>query len=203
MQPEAELTEGQVRHAIGKMLRGATLMKHALEWRKPAVGTGEKSAFVRGLQWRLVMAYSGYEQIEKAVFGENHQSNNSRNNTLSIISLQHILPGPVLNQRELERIERREASVNELCDFLGVRQQLRRRFTTWLLGHSIEGECETSRSIFIIAQLRHLVAHGALSADRTVKLGLVPCFDAGPSVLNEVAGLFLQSLIFNELNQKT
>ncbi len=46
--------------------------------------------------------------------------------------------------------------------------------------HSIEGECETYRSIFIIAQLRHPIAHGALSADRAVKLGLVPSFDAGP-----------------------
>jgi hypothetical protein len=35
-------------------------------------------------------------------------------------------------------------------------------------------------------QLRHLVANGALSADRASKLGLVPCFDAAPLVLHEV-----------------
>lgn len=193
VQPKAELTEAQTRHAIGKMLRGATLMKHALEWRNPSVGTGEKSALVRGLQWRLVMAYSGYEQIEDALFGEKCHTNPTRKKVLSSIRLQHRLPGPVLSQREMDRIERRKTAADELCDFLGVRMQVRHRFTSWLLGHSLEDECDTTRSIFIIGQLRNLVAHGALSADRTAKLGLVSCFEAGPVVLDEIIKAFLNS----------
>jgi hypothetical protein len=178
-------------------------MKHALEWRNPSVGTGEKSALVRGLQWRLVMAYSGYEQIEDALFGEKCHTNPTRKKVLSSIRLQHRLPGPVLSQREMDRIERRKTAADELCDFLGVRMQVRHRFTSWLLGHSLEDECDTTRSIFIIGQLRNLVAHGALSADRTSKLGLVSCFKSGPVVLDEIIKTFLQTIIFNKTNKKT
>jgi hypothetical protein len=203
VQPKTELTEAQTRHAVGKMLRRATLMKHALEWSSPSVGTGEKSALVRGLQWRLVMAYSGYEQIEAALFGEKCHANLSRQKALSSIRLQHRLPSPVLSQREMDRIEQRKTAANELCDFLGVRLQVRHRFTTWLLGHPVGAESDTTRSIFIIAQLRNLVAHGALSADRASKLGLVSCFESGPVVLDEIIKTFLQTIIFNKTNKNT
>jgi hypothetical protein len=194
-------TAEQARLAIGKMFRGATLMQHALEWKQPTVGSGVKSAAVRGLQWRLVMAYSGYEQIENALFGEEPYSKLPRKDALARIHLWPRFPGPVLSRREMERIERREAAADELREFLGVREKLRNRFTAWLLGHPAEDECKTARTIFIIAQLRHLIAHGALSADRADKLGLVPCFDAAPSVLHEVAGAFLNILISNPPNQ--
>jgi hypothetical protein len=42
--------------------------------------------------------------------------------------------GPVLSQREMDRIERRKTAADELCDFLGVRLQVRPHFTSWLLG---------------------------------------------------------------------
>ncbi|MCF7673710.1 MAG: hypothetical protein K9N23_01370 [Akkermansiaceae bacterium] len=198
VRPKVTLTAEEARHAIGKMFRGATLMKYALGWKQPTVGSVGKSAPVRGLQWRLVMAYSVYEQIENAVFGEECHSKPPRKDALSSIRVRQRLPGPVLSQREMERIERREAAADELCEFLGVREPLRNRFTAWLLGHQLDGECDTARSLFIIAQLRHLAAHGALSADRAGKLGLAPGFSAVPPVLHEMTGALPPTLFPNQ-----
>ena len=49
--------------------------------------------------------------------------------------------------------------------------------------------------MLIIVKLRHLVAHGALSADRANKLGLILCCAAAPSILHEVTGTIKQTLI--------
>ena len=192
LEPSRISTQEQARQRIGKIFRGDTLLKHALEWKFPTVGGGGKSDSTRGQQWRLVMAYSGYEQIESALFPMHSKH---RKAFLATIRLQNRLPGPVLSQRAMDRIEERQTAADELCDFLGVWKSKRGRFTTWLLGHTADKQCVNDRDLFIIAQVRHLVAHGALSEDRASKLGLVPCFDAAPLVLHEVAGAFVQALI--------
>lgn len=184
--------EDKVREAKGKLYRGTTLLKHSLNWDNPAVGGGGKSDSIRGFQWRLVMAYSGYEQIEQALFaGHTH----IRDTFLEGLKLKNKLPGPVLSQSAMDHIDARESAVDELCDFLGIRSKKRKDYSDWLLGKSVEVKCENSRTLSIIAQLRHLVAHGALSADRANKLGLVLSFSVAPAILHEVAGAILKTLI--------
>lgn len=177
------------------MFRGATLLKHAMEWGDPSVGGGGKLDSIRGMQWRLVMAYSGYEQIENAIFGEKCHSKTSRKNALARIQLKHRLPGPVPSQRALDRIEQSDPAAGNLFDFLDIKKNKRDRFRDWLLGGTDDEPCATERAVFISAQLRHLVAHGALSADRTKKLGLETAFEAAPLILHEIAGDLLKILI--------
>lgn len=188
LDPSLALVEEDVRHRIGRLFRGATLLKHALAWESPSVGGGGKSDSIRGQQWRLVMAYSGYEQIENALFSKNSKA---RADLLSKMQLKHRLPGPVLTQRAMDRIEERGAEAGELCEFLGIHPSKRKRFAKWLLGMTIEETRGNELSLFIIAQLRHLVAHGALSADRTKQLGLQASFEAAPLLLDEITGSLL------------
>lgn len=199
LEPARLSSPEEARQSIGKLFRGATLLKHALEWKHPRVGGGGKSDLIRGQQWRLVMAYSGYEQIENALFSM--QSMN-RGAYLASIRLQNRLPGPVLSQRAMDRIEERQTAADELCDFLGVKKSKRGRFTTWMLGRTADEQCVNDRDLFIIAQLRHLVAHGAPSADRASKLGLVPCFSSSPQILHELSCALLQELVACQKNPK-
>jgi hypothetical protein len=159
------------------------------------VGRAGKSAAIRGQQWRLVMAYSGYEQVEEAIFGEKCHSKATRMNALARIRLLHHLPGPILTQQAIDHIEERDKDVGKLFDFLGIQKSKRARFHNWLLGGVSDEPCGTERAVFISAQLRHLVAHGALSADRTKKLGLETAFEAAPLILHEIARGLLEILI--------
>lgn len=197
LEPARSSTPEEARQWLGKLFRGATLLKHALEWSDPMVGGGGKLDSIRGMQWRLVIAYSGYEQIENAIFGEKCHSKAPRKNTLTRIRLQYRLPGPMLSQSALNRIEERDQEAAALCDFLGIQKNKRDRFTNWRLGRTADEPCGTEGAVFISAQLRHLVAHGALSADRTKQLGLETAFEAAPLILHEIAGGLLEILIQN------
>ncbi|NQX00891.1 hypothetical protein HQ447_09545 [bacterium] len=104
----------------------------------------------------------------------------------------------MLSQSALNRIEERDQESAVLCDFLGIQKNKRDRFTNWLLGRTADEPCGTERAIFISAQLRHLVAHGALSANRTKKLGLETAFEAAPLILHEIAGGLLEILTHNQ-----
>ena len=198
LDPSSALDKKGIRQAVGKMFRGATLLKHAMEWSDPMVGGGGKLDSIRGMQWRLVMAYSGYEQIENAIFGEKCHSKAPRKNTLARIHHQYRLPGPMLSQSALNRIEERDQEAAVLCDFLGIQKNKRDRFINWLLGRTADEPCGTEGAVFISAQLRHLVAHGALSADRTKQLGLETAFEAAPLILHEIAGGLLEILTHNQ-----
>jgi hypothetical protein len=197
LDPARNGTAEETRQWIGKLFRGVTLLKHALEWNDPSVGRDGKSAAIRGQQWRLVMAYSGYEQVEEAIFGEKCHSKTTRKNALARIRLQHRLPGPVLTQRALDHIEEHDKDGGKLFDFLDIQKNKRDRFHHWLLGRTADEPCCSERAVFISAQLRHLVAHGALSADRTKKLGLETAFEAAPLILHEIAGGLLEILTQN------
>lgn len=93
LDPSSALDKEGIRQAVGKMFRGATLLKHAMEWSDPIVGGGGKLDCIRGMQWRLVMAFSGYEQIENAIFGEKCHSKVPRKNTLARIRSNTASPG--------------------------------------------------------------------------------------------------------------
>jgi hypothetical protein len=95
----------------------------------------------------------------------------------------------------MDHIEERDKDGGKLFDFLGIQKSKRDRFHNWLLGRTADEPCGSERAVFISAQLRHLVAHGALSADRTKKLGLETAFEAAPLILHEIAGSLLEILI--------
>ena len=63
------------------------------------------------------------------------------------------------------------------------------------MGKVGKNECDNIHALMICAQLRHLVAHGALSADRARKLGLTACYSAAPALLNEVAANYLEKTL--------
>ena len=121
---------------------------------------------------------------------------------MSEFRLQPNLPGPILTQRALDHIEKRDKDGGKLFDFLGLRKSKRDRFHNWLLGMAAEEPCVIERAIFISAQLRHLGAHGALSAGRTKKLGLEKTFEAAPLIIHEITGGLLGIFIKTITNHK-
>jgi hypothetical protein len=50
LDPSSALDKKGIRQAVGKMFRGATLLKHAMEWSDPMVGGGGKLDSIRGMQ---------------------------------------------------------------------------------------------------------------------------------------------------------
>lgn len=171
------------------------MLKHALEWKNPSVGKGAKLDVDRGMMWRHVMAYSGFEQLENGLFGSQPHNSEGRKKALAEMYLNHRLPGPVLSQRAMDHLEERQEHVESLCEFLGINKPQRARFTKWLMGEIPDDACDNARSLMICKQLRHLVAHGALSADRARKLGLTPCYTVAPELLHEVAANYFGAII--------
>lgn len=177
------------------MFRGATMLKHALEWKSPSVGKGAKLDAVRGILWRHVMAYSGFEQLEMGLFGNQPNKSKERELFLASMNVERVLPGPILSQRAMNNLEERQENIESLCEFLNIHKNQRERFTNWLMGHVTQGGDDLMRTLMICAQLRHLVAHGALSADRSRKLGLIHSYSQAPDFLGEVALGYTSALV--------
>jgi hypothetical protein len=55
------------RNVVSGVARGFTLLRNARRWSHPLAGAGSRKAMeARGRQWRLVMAYGGFEIFAKA-----------------------------------------------------------------------------------------------------------------------------------------
>ena len=65
--PGGEWTSGEIKSACYTLCRGHALLNNAVNWIDPKAGRSGPSANVRGLQWRLVMAYAGLEILIKTV----------------------------------------------------------------------------------------------------------------------------------------
>lgn len=174
-----------VEKLFGKLFRGCTLLNNACAWKSPMAGKPGKMKAVRGYQWRLVMAYSGYEQIEDALFPRNNKRRRPPvyDKYIDKLDLSFTLPGPILKGRALKRAEEEDPQGDQLADFLEINKSRREAFMSWLHGAHVSMS-EPALAILVFAQLRHLTAHGALSAHRAHELGLDGALKVGPQILS-------------------
>ena len=149
--------------SIQAIIRGHEMIAQAREWFDPAVGKG-KLAGTRGAQWRLVMAYGGFELLAKSLTAT--KGGGLEEKTLSgligklALPKFEALPPPSIDKSSLNKwMEEEDAS--EVLDFLKMENGDRKRFDAWL---AKQKPVETWIDAVLLAKaLRSATVHGALS----------------------------------------
>lgn len=173
--------------------RGNSLSKAVRKWETPVVGAEptsyNSSSLIRGVQWRLVLAYNAFEIVYISLSMPRRTNfRQSVDAFLSSISLEPYSPVISPPSKERATLQRwLEQSIElfndecedeggELLDFLGLRSGDRRVFKRWI----VEGQPIDSwaTSIETAKALRNMTAHGSLSATKVRELGLQPAVEA-------------------------
>lgn len=178
------------------LMRGVPLLRNALGWRDPAVGNSKPEPTptdrARGRQWRLTMAYAGFELIVTGVLNRPDGRGLTRGDfdgLLAHLKLGHapILPAPAGTAQLSERwfAPTAEGENPPLLRFLRLNQTGVRLFRSWLVERQpLSDWC----ALVQLAQtLRHLTAHGALSATKVLQLNLCDPLDTLLDTLGVVA----------------
>lgn len=151
------------RASIQAIIRGHELIAQAREWFHPAVGKG-KSAAARGAQWRLVMAYGGFELLAKSLTatkrgGLDEKTLSDLIGKLSLPDFDTLVPPSIGKSSLKEWMEEEDAS--DVLDFLKMENGDRKRFDAWL---AKQKPVETWTDAVLLAKaLRSATVHGALS----------------------------------------
>jgi hypothetical protein len=150
--------------------RGFTLLRNARRWSHPLAGAGSRKAMeARGRQWRLVMAYGGFEILAKAHLchfkerGPPHVSHfvDLAGRKWPSIS-KRLQPLPTATRASSRIITKAESLTNS-----GKQDQ--RIWHGWL--HGAITPVDPADYFQLARVVRNLSAHGVLSPDVAIKLG--------------------------------
>ena len=165
--------------------RAKGLLDAALEWREPRIGKNNEDALgaIRGALWRHVMAYSGWELLAKSVLWDVKAARSAIHPAFDmLLDSDNRLQPPHANRAEapeklIQWLKDDAAKERWLPDFLGLNMRLS-AFPRWLVNES-----HTLSEQQVLAAMRHIVAHGALSPTKAVQWGLQGLYDQGPNRL--------------------
>ena len=156
---EAKATTGRI-HGI---IRGHEMIAQAKLWAGPSIGAGD-TAPLRGAQWRLVMAYGGFELLAKSLTatkrgGLEEKTLSDLIGKLSLPNFDALVP-PSIEKSSLKKwMEEEDAS--DVLDFLKMENGDRKQFDAWL---AKQKPVETWTDAVLLAKsLRSATVHGALS----------------------------------------
>lgn len=169
---------------IQALAKGFYLIKSGLEWQEPAVGHHSTDApndthKARGIQWRLVMTWGGFETIIKTLLLK------KSNGGLKTEKIQYFmikcdllnnyspLNPPNSTRANLERWLNKDSSPegkSALADFLSLGNGDQEIIENWIVqSQPISNWVEAVR---LAKALRNATAHGALSATKVKEWGL-------------------------------
>ncbi len=165
--------------------RAKGLLDAALEWDEPRIGKASENALaaVRGALWRHVMAYSGWELLAKSVLWDGKAAHSPIHPAFDrLLDSENRLQPPYVSRAEapeklVEWLEDGAAKERCLPTFLCLNKRLS-QFPRWLVSESA-----TLSEQQVLAAMRHIVAHGALSPTKAVQWGLGALYDQGPNRL--------------------
>ena len=187
------------------LYRGAPLLLAALGWEEPTAGSrGGKSAQTdraRGDQWRLVMAYGGFETVARGLLASpdpTYLAPADFDRLLAPCKLPRFTPIPSPPQKAEVRDrwftpEMLDAPRHPLLAFLGLHNGDAEVVRRWL----VEGlSVDTWQTSLRLAQaLRNVTTHGALSASKTREWKLRPVCQRLTQDLATVAAAALKTLV--------
>jgi outer membrane protein assembly factor BamB len=156
---EAKATTGRI-HGI---IRGHEMIAQAKLWAGPSIGAGN-TAPLRGTQWRLVMAYGGFELLAKSLTatkrgGLEEKTLSDLIGKLSLPNFDALVPPPIEKSSLKKWMEEEDAS--DVLDFLKMENGDRKQFDAWL---AKQKPVETWTDAVLLAKsLRSATVHGALS----------------------------------------
>lgn len=189
--------------------RGCSLNRAALEWEKPYAGKAptrsQDTAWLRGVQWRLVMSYNAFELVCVALMQPPQtltpevikafvQKCNLKTYTTPIASPNQQRAGI---QQWLDQSVPAGVQGNALLDFLGLRAGDRKAFQAWALPQKAKENpiVAWDQAILLAKALRNMSAHGSLSASKIRELGLRQAFEILPRNLADVIDTAIGKLI--------
>jgi hypothetical protein len=148
---------------IHGIIRGHELTAQARSWVEPSIGSG-KTAIARGAQWRLVMAYGGFELLAKSLVGAkdgglDDQGLSALLGKLSLQVFEPLAPPPIEKSTLKEWMDEEDAS--DVLDFLKMDKGDRTRFDAWLAKQKPIATCIDA--LLLAKAFRNATAHGALS----------------------------------------
>ncbi len=201
---EHRATQEHVGTILDVLYRGVPLLLAAQGWTEPRAGSrGGKSPQTdraRGDQWRLVMAYGGFETLVKGLFGmpaKNPLTGEDFTNLLAHCALPRYKPIPSPEQtpavRERWFMPEVADQRHPLLQFLGIHDGDPRVIFGWLVDGT---PVESWHGALVLAKaLTDVTAHGALSASKTREWHLRPAFQRLTGDLGTVAAAALKALV--------
>ncbi len=161
--------------------RGQALLKQSCAWSKPSAGRASKLSELRGQQWRLVMAYAGFEIILKSLYGKDHPGiEEFRKLEASIEAVENLKP--IAPPRLTKSIKEKWIADEKLLKFLSFRNYDLKLFRRWMVdGSAVETLAE---QLALAKALRNGTAHAALSANKCQQLKLSGTLERLPFVID-------------------
>ncbi|MDY6785593.1 MAG: hypothetical protein SW833_24085 [Cyanobacteriota bacterium] len=161
------------------LTRGESLTRTALEWHNPAIGQTQKKIKkddkLRGIQWRLVIAYSGFEITVKALMNcfKPTSKGETFKNFIQKCDLPNYSPLTPPQPREQEDLEKwLSKGEGAIAKFLGVNQTDTKVINRWMIQSN---EIASWEEAFKLAKaLRNASAHGFLSPSKAQQWELEP-----------------------------
>ncbi|MEG5036048.1 hypothetical protein [Microcoleus sp. AT3-D2] len=150
---------------IKALSRGTALVQAASEWQNPAIGQSETRSVkdkLRGHQWRLVIAYTGFEIASKALMMDKWDRQVEKGMYERFLE-KCVLPDyePIESPRGKPKLEKwLNKEEGALATFLGVTSGDKKAINRWLVqSQSVDSWCEAYK---LAKALRNASAHGFL-----------------------------------------
>ncbi len=181
----ASLHPRKVIHGVG---RGYQLVHNAQKWTRPEVGPGsEKSRRARGQQWRLVMAYAGFEILAKSLQGNFAvQGGPGVERFLGHLGDFSHREVPIPAGRRIPKGK----TPADMLDFLRTHKGDRLLLEAWMDSAGLHEKFiawPRINGISLARVMRNLTAHGILSASLARRLNIPALCDVLTIVLAEAA----------------
>ncbi|MBW4629852.1 MAG: hypothetical protein KME49_31165 [Brasilonema octagenarum HA4186-MV1] len=191
---------------IQALSRGFYLIKSALEWYEPAVGHKSTDQLndihkARGIQWRLVMAYNGFEMITNTLLiNEKYltpETIKSFTNKCHLPDYSSLNP-PVATRVNLEKwlnkpsLEKKSA----LADFLSVGNGDKTIIEEWIVKSTPVSTWVDA--VRLTKAIRNATAHGALSPSKVNQWGLQKPLLTLSNNLGEIVVASILKLVYQQ-----
>lgn len=185
------------RNILSAMARGEALIKGAAGLSVPRNRSAKRARYLRLLQWRMVMAYAGFEVFSKACLGKKEKGG------LHPEDIDHLASFcrqavPVLNPPRLTPETAKWIAggakgqpIDVVGEFLDMTPGNSAVLQSWIGGTAITtpaGACHIAKI------LRHATAHGVLSPSKCHGLGLTEAIRATPKIIDYVRRALVVSI---------
>lgn len=172
--------------------RGQALLEQSCAWSKPSAGRASKLSELRGQQWRLVMAYAGFEIILKSLYGKDHPGiEEFQKLEASIEAVENL--EPIASPRLTKSIKEKWLADEKLLKFLSFRNYDLKLFKRWMVdGSAVETLAE---QLALAKALRNGTAHAALSANKCQQLKLSGALERLPFVIDSAVDAIFCTLL--------
>lgn len=172
---EHSANQDHIDDVIQALSRGFYLMKSSLEWHEPAVGYKSihninDTHKARGAQWRLVMAYGGFEIIVKTLLLKNENGGLHQEQLRNFIYTCQLGDYKLLSSPNIEKLPRlniwleKKEEGKAILDFLRIKNGDTSIIQDWIIdGQNISTWID---AIKLAKALRNATVHGALSASK-------------------------------------